>query len=311
MVKNLTDFLTQIDQMKIYEADYPIIMKLLALPENLFVKILEEILSGQLYFSDLEDIFADEAYVNLLDQELSAQNELIRKINNTVNFRKFVSNNVEAYSNLTSGEGYVKVIFSEADATRLTDLIKKYFEDPSSEFFIKNVPITLGYIQNTLKDSKDAEAKELIDLAEKKVSAELYEYFRVDRRDALLYSLMCMKDNDLIRGYKTRLFNMIETGRIVEKDKVTVYQNPQTGKNYIVDDNTEKDFIMPDDILFNASDAVIPINIEDQVLNTSDKQFMRLNNIDAETMKKMKSFYTLLVRQDLTYRDLKSGSTEI
>jgi hypothetical protein len=78
-----------VDKMPIYERDYPIINSLLEnLESSLFVKILEEVLEENIFFSDFERIFPDESYAETLKENLEKQEELRNEITRLVYFRK-------------------------------------------------------------------------------------------------------------------------------------------------------------------------------------------------------------------------------
>jgi hypothetical protein len=81
--------LEAVDRLYIYEEDFKTINKLMdSLEDSLFVKIIEEILEGNLFFSDFENIFKDEAYSLTLKNNLESQNRLKIEIERTLAFRK-------------------------------------------------------------------------------------------------------------------------------------------------------------------------------------------------------------------------------
>jgi hypothetical protein len=78
-----------LDNFPIYEKDYSTILNLMDnLEDKLFVKIIEEILEGRLFFSDFERIFADETYAVTLKNNFEAQEELKKELDRTLAFRK-------------------------------------------------------------------------------------------------------------------------------------------------------------------------------------------------------------------------------
>jgi hypothetical protein len=78
-----------IDRMYIYEEDFKTINKLMdSLEDSLFVKILEEVLEGNLFFSDFERIFKDESYSTLLKNNFELQDKLKKELDRTLAFRK-------------------------------------------------------------------------------------------------------------------------------------------------------------------------------------------------------------------------------
>ena len=83
------EMLDLVDKMPIYEKDYKIINDLLEnLDSALFVKIIEEVLEENIFFSDFERIFPDDRYVETLRENFEKQEELRKEISRLVYFRK-------------------------------------------------------------------------------------------------------------------------------------------------------------------------------------------------------------------------------
>jgi hypothetical protein len=81
--------LDAVDKLYIYEEDFKTINKLInSLEDSLFVKIMEEILEGNLFFSDFEKIFNDESYSLTLKSNLESQDKLKKELERTLAFRK-------------------------------------------------------------------------------------------------------------------------------------------------------------------------------------------------------------------------------
>ena len=53
------------------------------------------------------------------------------------------------------------------------------------------------------------------------------------------------------------------------------------------------------DLLFSINEFILPISFEDQTITEADKYFMRENNLDEHTMKKMKALAMFLRRENL------------
>jgi hypothetical protein len=82
------EMIRAVDRMVIYERDYKILSLLIAnLEDALFVKILEEILLGNLFFSDFERIFSDSSYSSTLARNLETQNKLKKELDRLITFR--------------------------------------------------------------------------------------------------------------------------------------------------------------------------------------------------------------------------------
>ena len=52
-------------------------------------------------------------------------------------------------------------------------------------------------------------------------------------------------------------------------------------------------------LLFSINEFILPISYEDQPITEADKYFMRENNVDEHTMKKMKALAMFLRRETL------------
>jgi hypothetical protein len=87
------EMLTKIDGLVIYQKDYDVIRVLLNnTSDEFFVKVIEEILLGNLYFSDFERIFPSGTYETIIKQNLESQDKLRKEIERTIAFRREVEN---------------------------------------------------------------------------------------------------------------------------------------------------------------------------------------------------------------------------
>lgn len=83
------EILKAIDEIDIYEYDYQVIEKLLASGNNkLFTKILEEVINGELYWSDFDEYLSNTEYPNLIMSNLLNQEKLEKKLKLLIDFRK-------------------------------------------------------------------------------------------------------------------------------------------------------------------------------------------------------------------------------
>jgi hypothetical protein len=82
------EMINAVDRMVIYKKDYETLSLLMAnLEDSLFVKILEEILLGNLFFSDFERIFSNSSYSSTLKRNLEAQDKLKKELDRLTAFR--------------------------------------------------------------------------------------------------------------------------------------------------------------------------------------------------------------------------------
>jgi hypothetical protein len=192
--------ITAIDNMVLYSEDYKTISFLMAnLEDSLFVKILEEILIGNLFFSDFERILSDSSYASVLENNLKAQNDLKTELDRLIAFRGSTNQSTTLLGMYPPGDANLRQFY---------ELIK-----------------------------------------EEEVSAQIYNLFEINP-----------SDNDVIRTLKVRMFEALQANEI---DK--------------------------NDFLLFAREYILPISIEHQILNNSDRQFAQKNNLSDDQVKKMKA----------------------
>lgn len=86
---NREEFLRAIDEMKIYEEDYKVISSLMGSSEDtFFVKVLEEVVKGNLQWSDFSRVFADGKYGATLSRNLESQQRLYEQLSRLARFRR-------------------------------------------------------------------------------------------------------------------------------------------------------------------------------------------------------------------------------
>jgi hypothetical protein len=208
------EMLDRVDSLMIYSKDYEVIKTLFTLEDKLFVKIFEEILQGNIFFSDFERIFSDESYANMIKNNFQEQEKLRIEILRLSQFRKDISSIL----------------------------------DPS----LSRLAIT-----NSISGTK-------ID--------NLYESEKTKTINNQLYQLLdtIPSDNDLVRASKLRIYRKIESGEISE-----------------------------DDFLLFIRDYLVPVSFEHQLLDKSDVNFMKENNITEDQMKKIKALSLFVKREDM------------
>lgn len=83
------DLLRAVDRMAVYEKDYEAIRAMMSIGDDkFFVKAIEEIVSGNLLFTDLYRLFADQRYSQALERNLESQENLKKEIERTIAFRR-------------------------------------------------------------------------------------------------------------------------------------------------------------------------------------------------------------------------------
>jgi len=83
------EIINAIENMIIYEKDYETLLSILNNSDDrFFVKLIEEILLGNIYISDFERIFQDDSYSNILKKNLESQDKLNNEITRLLNYRR-------------------------------------------------------------------------------------------------------------------------------------------------------------------------------------------------------------------------------
>lgn len=100
------ELLDRVDSMQIHEKDLRVIRLLLAnADDRFFVKAMEEIFNGNLFFSDFERIFPDSAYEDTLRQNIVSQEALRNDIERLLDFRKNILGEAFAIDPATTAMG--------------------------------------------------------------------------------------------------------------------------------------------------------------------------------------------------------------
>lgn len=338
MEKNImdkADFSNAIDNLNIFAKDYATITKLMDnLDDALFVKILEEVLEGNLYWSDFEEIFSNTGYETLLRTNIPLQEKINRDINNYISLRRELGFSVDS-KKMNIGINYTA--FSEENEKQYQN------EYELLELSLNGITTTNTYINNfkeellnntifttaQLKDVRrvivesdvsDNDKSNILNVLDNLIiyndtreTAQFYKDEYENMRDNHLYNLTQFKASDslLVRTCKDRLYNAIMNGRYLDRCNISfegdenVIKNAAgekiatltTDYNIKVDDNTYE-YININDILLSLDHGVVPIGYEYQKLDDVDVEFMRRYNLSEDTMKQFKSLNTFFRRKD-------------
>lgn len=83
------EMILRVDNLKIYEKDYETLLNLMNNTDGkFFVKVLEEILNGNLYIQDFEQIFEDKKYEEALYQNFKNQKSIKTEITRLIEYRQ-------------------------------------------------------------------------------------------------------------------------------------------------------------------------------------------------------------------------------
>ena len=308
MARTTEELLKAIDEMTIYAKDYNVITDLLgrATPA-FFTKVLEEVIDGNLYWSDFEKFFANTNYPKLLDKQLETQGRLEDQVQKYISFRNM---NIEDFNRSEQKFAFIPP---------LKPIESNYEHD----------------INNKLTD--EAEILYNNDLEKYTKELNFYNSEYKKQRDQIIYDITKpgKDDNILIQAYKIKIYNAIKNGEYyidlknnttryetdntdgtnerfneIEIDadgneKVTKYRIKDTGINKIkiTTDNKEEivdsyEYINPDDIFFFIHSYYIPLNYSNQILDDFDKEFMNQYGLSEDQAKQFKSL-ALLYRRKL------------
>lgn len=108
MALSVNELLIAIDEMEIYKKDFDVIQSLLdSGDDEFFVKMLEEVINGHLYWSDFEHNLANTNYPTVLREQLKTQKELNDTIRKIILLRRTINPDY-VYTNQGTSLGIVK-----------------------------------------------------------------------------------------------------------------------------------------------------------------------------------------------------------
>lgn len=307
MALSLNELLIAVDEMELYKKDYDVIRDLLnSGDDEFFVKVFEEVLMGNLYWSDFEHNLANTNYGRVLKEQLQNQKELNDEIRKLILLRKASNSNYEYKNNeMTIGivEQYVD---NDKTEERLQDFYKQELatirgnllydltaanEDDTvletafkTKIYnaIRNGEIVLqkingnknfdGLIPAVIVDDKEKTPKFLV--TETEILVGDPEYKKVDNPN----------DNDIWSYYEKSGTSYIPT------DDVRV----NSEKEYFYAEQTKHEYINPNDIFLNIQNYIIPVRNSHITLDSFDRAFMAQHNIQEDTMKTIKMNSMLL-----------------
>jgi hypothetical protein len=216
------EFIDKINIFPIYNKDYDTLNFLMNnLEPKLFVKIMEELVKGNLFVSDFERIFLDTEYSSVLKNNLEKQAELDGLMSKIVDFRQVILN------------------------------------DPT--FFLDPTTSTIGIRRVNNPDDPGYD-----------LYNEQYERTR-NRLINEMFSAM-PNDSEVVKAVKLRIYSLISN-------------NQNSGFSF-------------DDLLLFAKSYILPLSIENEILDVYDYEFIYANNISELDMKKIKVLTKLLKRED-------------
>lgn len=272
----LDDILHKVDKMEIHERDYDTIKMLLKnTDEELFTKILEEVLLGNLYWSDFERYLANTNYPKLLRESIKSQMEMNSELSKLKALR-------------------MSIIDGEGDADKQNIAIKSgvLYDDEFSLFKDK-------IIYELTKIDKNDTALTIV---------YKYKLYNAIKNNELLNTLSTNSNSEISNNkiYVYQEFEGEPTSGVAYYEKkgpkrFEIYGNESSGTRYT---RTEYDYLNPDDILFLIDEYLLPLDMKYQVLDDFDYNYMEEHNLTPETMQQIKSV-SLIFRENNLFDPLK------
>lgn len=271
-----------IDTMVVYDCDYSTIRKILDTEDyELIETIVEEVLRGNLYWSDFETLFP-ESYRDTLGETIENQKNLRTRIIRLANLRQKSNAKGESYNTIKDANLLLQ-------QSLLPEGIIKYTDDNGNVDSVwaegyrqKRDDLIYGILQAKSSDTVLERAYK-----EKLLNAIMNGKWVYSDANGIQGKLDALNADDTEYSYS------YDNMHIIKKDKTTGLEVDR----FIV--------INPDDILFSVDDYIVPSNYEYQELTAADKVFMEQNKLTSDEVKKMKSLYYYI--EDLWDEDKTAG----
>jgi len=272
-----------IDSLSLHEKDYDVIIRLLQYGDDrLFAKILEEIISGNLYWSDFGEIFSQTDYPEYLSQALEEENSLGSSLSSLITLRKTLDDTYE-YSQKSAG------LCLTNDITENSNEYVRYTGNEAASKY--NQLYTKSGEVYTLATSYDPTEVYYINISDKISRIYSEEYNKM--RDSVLRSLTKPNQNDkiLLRVMKNALYTYVKNGQYLLKNKDSA--SNITESTFDISENTYS-FIDINTIFAFLKSYYIPIDYAHIILNDFDKTYMHENNLTEQEVKQIKFLYFFL-----------------
>lgn len=157
--------ISMINEMTIREKDYPIMISLLNTKDpNLISAILEEVLKGNLYWSDLQ-VCLPEKYDNILNQTLPTQKALMKRVSAMITLNKFRKLNENELNNFIRNTAIINVpqndkIYNEEKTKARDDIITSLYSissddnsvERSSKIALMNMVMNAEFLKSLSKE---------------------------------------------------------------------------------------------------------------------------------------------------------------
>lgn len=307
MSKTKEELMSAVNNMVIYDKDYTIIQNLLNTGDSKFiVKILEEIVDGNLYWSDFESVFGeDNGYQNYLKNNIPAQVDLENKLQELIKFRQALDSNY-VYDNETTNIGLVGTEFTSENEITLegyeTEILKL------TDLFPNGISynIVSAYVDKHSDYSKISLLNNYLKYKKLKIDHDFYEQEYTKMRKDVLYTLTqsTESDTELQKACKLRLYNALNNGELLYKNFADYYGKTKDNMTFdginLINNNTKVnyEYLDPNALLLSIEKSILPLTTEDIVLDATDRDFASYYSLDDDSLKKFKALALFLRRQD-------------
>ena len=318
----------KIDTLRIREIDYPTVLLMLNNMSNeMFTKCIEEIVNGNLYFSDFTDVLAGSGYDRALETIFKNQYELGEFIRNTKQLRKDlvvdpydpgnflktavgidrvmvddIKERINVEINNTVSEKITSILNNLDKKTETLDddatleYIKKLIEDQNSLNILNDPQLNNDMKIALAKEIYSQEKKEELSAPKDGLLTKIDDFYANEvqmMRDDVLYQITQPNQNDSM---------------LIRSVKATLYKNiVKSGKNGSI-----LDYDVANQLLLSLQDYILPIQSDFQMLTDADTAFMIENNLTEKEMKDMKTVAMFIQQKDIydTYEDVLSEIKE-
>lgn len=208
MIESLLD---KLDKFIIHEKDVEILDKLVSsLDDELFLKIMEEILDGYLFISDFNEIFSSSEYSEMLEKRTISQEKLEKHLTRLVEFRNYLGHDLT------------------------TDLDTIVGIPSPGEYNIESEEILLALLKKYNSNDKldDKEISQLKDMLRIRYKKDIYTAMsNIQREDILTEMLDYSPMNEIERAYRLKILasimdiSFVSNEEYVDPNKIYVQLN--------------------------------------------------------------------------------------
>lgn len=300
-----SDFLEKIDSMSIYESEYETIRFLLDNVDSvLFTRILEEIFNKNISFQDFNQIFKGNEYSTILKNNLDSQRNLKRKLEMFLEFKKdVIGSSILTDQNISiSDSNELRFLFTEEVQRSRRNILYSLFDGINSDSPIVRLSKMkmIDYLKNNFNKSvviyteiENIESKQFYETSTFSINTQPENTREYNPDDGFFVNEAKMIVSKNYPNAKTKI-------NLTDKKIFANSQNNLTEKNR----NINPEDILNKIMLF-ADKEIIALNVEDQILDKADVNFMKNNNIPEDQVKKLKALSLFIKKTETALSEAK------